>query len=106
MCCDGSCTLEELISADLNNNKTQGLSRVVIIGHSAGGHLALWLASRVNKLSQNEIGDILQIPIKGVISLAGVSDLKKMWEIDAQKGLESPVANFIGGRQAANLEDY
>ncbi|SDM83503.1 alpha/beta hydrolase family protein [Allokutzneria albata] len=38
------------------------LSRVGLIGHSAGGHLALWAASRV--------------PVKGVVSLAGVCDLE------------------------------
>ena len=73
------------------------LSRVVIIGHSAGGHLALWLASRINRLNQDMMDGLLQIPIKGVISLAGVSDLEKMWEIDAQNGIDSPVENLMGG---------
>lgn len=73
------------------------LSRAVIVGHSAGGHLALWLASRANKQNRDEMGDILQVPIKGIISLAGVSDLKKMWEMDVQRDIDSPVANFIGG---------
>ncbi len=73
------------------------LSRVVVIGHSAGGHLALWLASRTNNLNQDKMDGLLQIPLKGVISLAGVSDLERMWEIDAQNGIVSPVANLMGG---------
>lgn len=73
------------------------LSRVVIVGHSAGRHLALWLASRINKPNRNEMDYFLQISIKGAISLAGVSDLETMWEIDAQNGIDSPVANLIGG---------
>lgn len=73
------------------------LSRVVVIGHSAGGHLALWLASRIDHPNQDKTGDSLQIPIKGVISLAGVSDLEKMWQTDVQNGIDSPVANLIGG---------
>ena len=73
------------------------LSRVVVIGHSAGGHLALWLASRTNNPNQDKMDGLLQIPIKGVISLAGVSDLERMWEIDAQNGIVSPVANLMGG---------
>jgi acetyl esterase/lipase len=40
------------------------LSRVIIMGHSAGGHLALWLAAQNN------------LPICGVISLAGICDLR------------------------------
>ncbi|WP_028530726.1 alpha/beta hydrolase family protein [Paenibacillus sp. HW567] len=73
------------------------LSRVVILGHSAGGHLALWLASRINKVQTDELGDPLIVPIKGVISLAGISDLREMWKIHADKGICSPVALFIGG---------
>lgn len=70
---------------------------MVIIGHSAGGHLALWFASRINKLNQDKMDKLLQIPIKGVISLAGVSDLEKMWEIDVENGIDSPVKNLLGG---------
>jgi len=29
--------------------------------------------------------------------LAGVLDLRKMWEIHEEKGMMSPVASFIGG---------
>ncbi|MDF2859138.1 MAG: hydrolase, partial [Neobacillus sp.] len=39
----------------------------------------------------------LLIPIQGVISLAGVSDLQRMWEIHFDKEISSPVASFIGG---------
>ncbi|WP_241654827.1 alpha/beta hydrolase family protein [Sporolactobacillus shoreae] len=73
------------------------LSRVVILGHSAGGHLALWMASRISKIQRDEMGSPLLIPIQGVISLAGVSDLQKMWKIHVKKGISSPVASFIGG---------
>jgi acetyl esterase/lipase len=38
------------------------LARTIAVGHSAGGHLALWLASTA--------------PLKGVVSLAGVADLR------------------------------
>lgn len=38
------------------------LDRVTVVGHSAGGHLALWLAA--------------QRPLAGVVSLAGVADLQ------------------------------
>lgn len=73
------------------------LSRVVILGHSAGGHLALWLASQINKDQTDEFGNPLLIPIHSVISLAGVLNLERMLEIHDEKGMSSPVASFIGG---------
>jgi acetyl esterase/lipase len=55
------------------------LKHVVAIGHSAGGHLALWLAAR-NRLPASEITvGAVPLPLSGVISLAGVSDLEQAW---------------------------
>jgi|GEM_PF-205626 len=52
------------------------LSSVISMGHSAGGHLALWLGSR-NALSQNDILYSSQaLTIKGVLSLAGITNLQ------------------------------
>ena len=52
------------------------LSRVAALGHSAGGQLALWLAARrrLPKGSALFIADPL--PIAGVVSLAGITDLR------------------------------
>lgn len=57
------------------------LKRVITIGHSAGGHLALWLAAEKNGLA-------------GVVSLAGVADLQRAWELKLSNGV---VAEFLGG---------
>lgn len=46
------------------------LARVVTIGHSAGGHLAAWAATRPNR----------RVPVTGVVSQAGVLDLERAWE--------------------------
>lgn len=81
------------------------LSRVVVIGHSAGGQLALWLASRLNKRQPDELGDVLQVSIKAAVSLAGVSDLKKMWYRDSQQG-DDNVAALIGGGPREFPERY
>ena len=52
------------------------LRRVVVTGHSAGGQLALWLAHR-NKLPDNSnIFDPNPLPVSGVVSLAGIVDLR------------------------------
>lgn len=48
--------------------------RVIATGHSAGGHLALWLAARA-KLPAVAPGSRAPLPIHGVVSLAGATDL-------------------------------
>lgn len=51
------------------------LERVVTVGHSSGGHLALWLASRHRIPEGTELSDADPLPIHGVVSLAGIADL-------------------------------
>jgi acetyl esterase/lipase len=51
------------------------LGRVVAIGHSAGGHLALWLAARKN-LTPGTIFNRNALPIAAAISLGGLQDLE------------------------------
>jgi acetyl esterase/lipase len=48
--------------------------RVVAIGHSAGGHLAVWAAGR-SKLATGEPGAGPAVELAGAISLAGILDL-------------------------------
>jgi acetyl esterase/lipase len=50
------------------------LSRVVAIGHSAGGHLAGWLAGRAVRGAAAP-GGVPVVPISGFVSQAGVLDL-------------------------------
>jgi len=51
-------------------------TRVVATGHSAGGHLALWLAARPNLAA----GSVLHAPdplrLRGVVPLAAITDLR------------------------------
>ncbi len=53
------------------------LSRVIAMGHSAGGHLAFWVAGRhhIDPLSP-VFEPRPQVPMHGVIALAGVVDLR------------------------------
>ena len=59
------------------------MQRVVVTGHSAGGHLALWLAAE------------RKLPLRGVVSLAGVTDLRKAVE---QRVCGDVVQKLVGGR--------
>jgi acetyl esterase/lipase len=57
------------------------VNRIITIGHSAGGHFALWLAARHKFLA-------------ATISLAGVVDLRRAWELRLSNTV---VADFLGG---------
>jgi acetyl esterase/lipase len=59
-------------------------STVVAIGHSAGGHLAAWAATREDP----------RVPLTAVVSQAGVLDVRRAWEL----GLSDDVAReFLRG---------
>jgi len=70
------------------------LGRVTMIGHSAGGHMALWAAGR-HKIPED---DPLYVPNpfrpKAAISLAGVTNLRMAW---VQKLSSGVVLELIGG---------
>lgn len=51
------------------------LEQVVAAGHSAGGHLALWLAARPNLDQQSPLYAPAPQPLSGVVSLAGIPDM-------------------------------
>jgi len=67
------------------------LQRVVPIGHSAGGHLAFWLAARWripthsplagSSIAALEGEQATPLPLAGAISLAGVLDLETAWRL-------------------------
>jgi len=51
-------------------------SHIVAVGHSAGGHLALWLAARPKLPASSPLHSIDPLPIAHVISLGGLPDLE------------------------------
>jgi acetyl esterase/lipase len=61
------------------------LSRVVAIGHSAGGHLAAWAATRENP----------RVALTGFVSQAGVLDLQRARELRLSNGI---VDRFLDGQ--------
>jgi len=69
------------------------LGRVVAIGHSAGGHLAAWLATR----------DAPRVPVSGVVAQAGVLDLRLASELELSDGV---VHRLLGGAPATVPERY
>ena len=52
------------------------LHRLVLVGHSAGGHLALWDAARPRLPKASPLAGGDPLPVTGVVTLAGIDDLE------------------------------
>jgi len=70
------------------------LERLVAVGHSAGGHLVLWLAGRNRLTEDRAIAGEDPLPLSGVVALAGVSDLEAAHE---QNVCGDVVRRLLGG---------
>jgi acetyl esterase/lipase len=71
------------------------LSRLVAVGHSAGGHLALWLAARARLPRSSPLWQADPLPIRTVVSLGGLPDLEEAAR--SENGCGNAVAAQIGG---------
>jgi acetyl esterase/lipase len=84
---DVAAALDQLAELDLD------LTRVVTIGHSAGGHLAVWAAARAT-LPDAAPGSSPRVAVTGVVAQAGVLDLRT----GAARGVGgTAIADFLGG---------
>jgi acetyl esterase/lipase len=79
------------------------LARVAAMGHSAGGHLALWLAGRHRLPRESPLAASDPLPLQGVISLAGVCDLREAWTRRLSHGV---VRDLLGGTPEQVPERY
>jgi acetyl esterase/lipase len=73
------------------------LSRVVAIGHSAGGHLATWVAARPSLDAEP------RVRVTAAVSQAGVVDLRHAWELRLSTGV---VKEFLDGTPDELPERY
>ena len=69
--------------------------RVVAVGHSAGGHLALWLAGRPRLPGTSPLRSADPIPIAAVVSLGGLPDLEE--ETRVPNGCGTTVSATLAG---------
>jgi acetyl esterase/lipase len=53
------------------------LKRVIAVGHSAGGELALWLAARRSLPAGSPMRSADPLRLRGVVSLAGITDMRR-----------------------------
>ncbi|MGC0422128.1 alpha/beta fold hydrolase [Embleya sp. AB8] len=92
-------TFEDVATA-LDLLCAQAAAPVVLLGHSAGGHLAVWAALR-DRIPAGGPGRLpAPPPLAGVVSLGGVLDLDAALALDLDDGA---AARFLADRSEATL---
>lgn len=82
------------------------VTRVVAMGHSSGGHLALWLAARPKLPKTSDLYSKNPLRLKGVLDLDGPGDLKATLPMQ-QKVCGAPViTQLLGGTPEEQPERY
>jgi acetyl esterase/lipase len=91
-------TLDDLAAGierlgEVGRERGLDLGPIVAVGHSAGGHLAVWALSRPDAV----------LPLAGAISLAGVLNLRLGDEEAIGRGA---VSDFLGGHASEHPDRY
>ena len=81
------------------------LKRVYAAGHSAGGQLALWLASRGKLANDSELARTEPLKIRGVLGLAAITDLAS-YRVGAADSCNASVDRLLGGTPAEQPRRY
>jgi len=76
--------------------------KVVALGHSAGGHLALWAAARHKLPKSRPLWRADPLPIRAVVSLGGIGDLKGQGDVFAGACGPEPIPTIIGKASREN----
>lgn len=79
------------------------LDKVIVMGHSAGGHLAAWLAAASCLPPDSLCYPAGLLPVQGAIALAGVLDLRLASDLNLSGGV---VRELLGGSPQQVPERY
>ncbi len=82
------------------------LGRVAVVGHSAGGHLAMWTAARHRLAAASELYVTDPLTLRGVMNLAGPVDMTA--NIQGYEALcrDTVITSMLGGAPGAVPERY
>jgi len=72
-------------------------ARIVLAGHSAGGQLALWLASRHSLDRTSPLFGGTPMPVRGVVSVGGIADLREFYGRERNTCGNPAVESLLGG---------
>jgi acetyl esterase/lipase len=82
------------------------LSRVVTVGHSAGGHLALWAAARSKLPKGSPLIRQDPLPLRAAVALGGPGDLRGFSEYAARICGSNVIEALMGGGPSAVADRY
>lgn len=82
------------------------LRRVALVGHSAGGHLALWTAARAKVPATSAVHMSDPLPVRGVVDLAGPVDMTVHISEYEQLCRDSVITSLLGGTPTSVPERY
>ncbi|MBZ5620464.1 MAG: alpha/beta hydrolase [Acidobacteriia bacterium] len=81
------------------------LNRVVVMGHSAGGQLALWTAGRRRIPGDSPLHTADPLPVRGVVSLAGIPDMR-VYAVRGPQDCAAGGLRVMGGTAARQPARY
>jgi acetyl esterase/lipase len=82
------------------------LNRVAAIGHSAGGHLVMWLAARRKLPPSSDLYAEDPLPLKGVVDLDGPGDLKALLPMQQRICGAPVITQLLGGTPEEQPQRY
>lgn len=83
------------------------LSKVAVLGHSAGGHLASWVAGRAGLPKSSRLRVELPLKINGVVSLAGINDLERYRDMGPSACGGAPtIDELVGAKDRVGQDVY
>jgi acetyl esterase/lipase len=90
---------------DIASEYNLDLSRVIVVGHSAGGHLALWTAARHKLPKTSELYTPDPLKILAAVNLAGPGDLSTFTPTD-KHACGDAVEKLLGGKPGEVPQRY
>lgn len=82
------------------------LTQVIVVGHSAGGHLALWVAARHHLPKNSPLFVEKPLRMGGAVNLGGMGDLKSFLPVQKQVCGDVPITKLVGGLPSEVAQRY
>jgi acetyl esterase/lipase len=82
------------------------LARVLIAGHSSGGHLAMWIAARPRLPASSPLYAKNPLPVRAVMNLDGPADPAAIQPLETKLCGRAVVTEFMGGTPAEQPDRY
>ncbi|MGH8628414.1 MAG: alpha/beta hydrolase family protein [Gammaproteobacteria bacterium] len=82
------------------------LTQVIVVGHSAGGHLALWVAARHHLPKTSPLFVEKPLPVRGAVNLGGPGDLQSFLPAQKRACGDVPITKLVGGLPSEVAQRY